>query len=278
MAVYRRSTRPRFILLLLVLTAITLVTLDFRGDASGVIDSVKGGVRDAFAPVQSAGNAVVEPIGNFVDGVLHAGDLRAENARLREQIQEAESMRIRAEDAEREREALIDQQDLDFIGDIPTVAARVIGTTSNNFDRSFEIDRGTAAGIAKGMPVVSGDGLVGRIAEVSRQRAIVLLISDPNSNVGVRVNPSGEIAVAVGRPNSPTLRVDLVAASADVKKNNAVVTSGLQQSSFPPGIPVGWVESARLRPGSLEQDVSLRPSVDLDRVVFVQVLQWSPPR
>lgn len=278
MAVYRRSTRPRFILLLLVLTAITLVTLDFRGDATGVIDSVKGGVRDAFSPVQTAGNAVVEPIGNFVDGILHAGDLRAENARLREQIQEQESIRLRAEDAERERAILIDQLNLDFIGDIPRVAARVIGTTSNNFDRSLEIDRGTSQGIAKGMPVVTGDGLIGRVVEVSKKRAIVLLITDPTSNVGVRVDPSGEVGVAAGRGGSPNLRIDLIDAGAELKQGNAVVTSGLEQSSFPPGLPVGRVVSASLRPGSLEQDVVMKPSVDLNRVVFVQVLQWSPPQ
>ena len=202
----------------------------------------------------------------------------AENARLRDQLQSAESTRIRAEDANRELEALLDQQSLDFVGDIPTVAARVIGTTSNNFDRSLEIDRGTGAGVAKGMPVVAGDGLIGRVVEVSKKRAIVLLITDGASNVGVRVDPSGEVGVAVGHGGRPTMGIDLIDAGAKVTKGDAVVTSGLQQSVFPPGLPLGIVTAAKLRPGSLEQTVTMRPHVDLMRVTFVKVLQWSPPQ
>ena len=83
MAVYRRPARSRFTLLLLVLTSITLLTLDYRGAGSGAIGVVKNAVRDAFAPVQSASDRVFAPVGDFVGGILHYGDLESENADVR---------------------------------------------------------------------------------------------------------------------------------------------------------------------------------------------------
>ena len=106
----------------------------------------------------------------------------------------------------------------------------------------------------------------------------MLLVTDSSSNVGVRVDPSGEIGVAIGHAGKPTMGIDLIDAGAKLGKGDAVVTSGLQQSVFPPGLPLGIVVSASLRPGSLEQTVTMRPHVDLKRVTFVKVLQWSPPQ
>jgi rod shape-determining protein MreC len=175
-AVSRRSTRSRSTLLLLVLTSVTLLTLDYRGPGSGAIDAVKGGARDLFAPVQDASDRVTAPVRNLVDGIVHYGDL--ENARLRAQLAEREGQLLRAADAERERQALLDQQDLDFVGDVPRVAARVVSTSPSNYELTVAIDRGRDAGVAEGMPVVTGAGLVGRVVGVSNRRATVLLLTD----------------------------------------------------------------------------------------------------
>ena len=275
MAVYRRSARPRFTLLLLVLTSVTLITLDFRGDAAGVFGAARNGVRDVLAPVQSAVNAAVRPIGNVVRGIARQGELEAENARLRQQLEEARGEALRAADADRERKTLLDLQNLDFVGDIPSVAARVVSTTSSNFELTVVVDRGTAAGVAEGMPVVSGAGLVGRVVTVSRNRAVVLLITDRTSSVGLRLTSSGEVGVATGRGRRNTLDADLISPQTKVSKGEVVVTSGLQQSVFPPGIPVGTVSSATSRKGRTQQDVQIEPSVDLHRLSFVRILQWN---
>ncbi|HEX2040940.1 MAG TPA: rod shape-determining protein MreC [Acidimicrobiales bacterium] len=274
MAVYRRSARPRFTLLLLVLTAITLLTLDERG--AGAIRTVRSAARDAFAPIASAADRVLEPIGDVFQGVVDYGDLEAENARLREQLAEREGAQAEAVDAQRELKALLDQQELDFVGDVPTVAARVVSTSPDNFRLAVEIDRGTDAGVAEDMPVVTGAGLVGRVASVSRTRATVLLLTDRESSVGVRLTTSGDVGVATGRGQRTPLRVDLIDAATTVVPGEVVVTSGLQQSVFPPGIPVGKVRTARTAPGALQQDVDIDPVVDLRRLTFVKVLQWSP--
>lgn len=276
MAVYRRTARPRFILLLLVLTAVTLLTLDGRGTGSGVIDRVRQTARDAFAPVGEAADSVLEPVGNFFEGMIHYGDLKAENARLREQNEELRGKALQAQDADRERRALLDQQDLSFVGDIPRVRARVVTMAASNFEYTVEIDRGTSDGVAKGMPVVAGAGLVGRVVDASKSRATVLLVTDTTFSVGVRLSTSGDVGVATGHGSRAPLRVDLIDPATKVDAGEVVVTSGLQQSVFPPGIPVGKVATAKTPPGSLQQQVTVEPVVDLQRLEFVTVLQWSP--
>lgn len=278
MAVYRRTSRPRFTLLLLVLTAITLLTLDERSNGLGVVDVARDGARDLFAPVKDAADAVFTPVTDFVDGAVHYGDVKAENDRLRLQLAEQEAATLRAADAEREREVLLDLSGLDFVGDIPTVEARVVATPASGFELTLSIDQGRDEGVAPGMPVVSGGGLVGRVTDVSRRGATVRLITDASSNVGVRLAETGEVGVAAGRGSGSTLRVDMVGPAAKLDKGATLVTSGLQNSVFPPGIPVGKVVAATTSSGALQQDVTIEPTVDLERISFVRVLQWSPAR
>jgi rod shape-determining protein MreC len=275
MAVYRRTARPRFILLVLVLTAVTLITLDARANGGGVTGDLRARARDAFAPVQDATHAVLRPVGDFFSGALHYGDLKKENARLRDQLAQAQGRDLQAAEAQREIQKVLEQQHLDFVGAIPTVAARVVDTTSSNFEVSVQVDRGTDAGVGVGMPVVAGQGLVGRVVAVSAKRATVLLATDPSFSVGVRL-PTADVGVASGTGRDAALRVDLVDLKTKVNPNDVLFTSGLQLERFPPGIPVGRVKTVRQVPGALQQDVTIDPVIDFRRLEFVQVLQWSP--
>ncbi|MBW3556508.1 MAG: rod shape-determining protein MreC [Actinobacteria bacterium] len=276
MAVYRRPARSRFTLLLLVLTSVTLLTLDYRGSGSGAISLVKDGARDGFAPIQRFSDRLMRPVGNLVGGILHYGDLERENEQLRRENAEFRGDVLRADDAERERQALLDQLDLATPQDIPRVDARVVATSPTNFAFTVEIDKGTSSGLATGMPVVTGTGLVGRVAETSQTRAVVQLLTDKKFSVGVRLATSGDFGVANGQGTLKSLSLDLIDPASPVDKDEVVVTSGLQQSQFPPGIPVGKVEQATTRPGGLQQDITIVPVVDLRRLSFVTVLQWSP--
>jgi rod shape-determining protein MreC len=276
LAVYRRPARTRFTLLLLVLTSITLLTLDYRGAGAGTIDVVKDGVRDAFAPVQQASDKVFAPVGNFVGGILHYGDLEAENERLREEMANLRGRADRADAVERERQVLLDNLDLPTEEDIPRVDARVVSTNPSNFAFTVEIDKGTSSGIAAGMPVVTGGGLVGRITDASRNRAVVQLVTDKKISVGIVLSSSGDLGVANGTGSLNRIDLDLIDPQTTLEKGEVVVTSGLQQSQYPPGIPVGKVTSAVLRPNALQQDVTIEPVVDLRRLTFLTVLQWTP--
>ena len=80
------------------------------------------------------------------------------------------------------------------------------------------------------------------------------------------------------RGNGPgkALSIELLEGTVVAKAGEVVVTSGLQQSIFPPSIPVGRVKSASAKPGALQQDVRVDPVVDLRRLQFVRVLRWQP--
>lgn len=275
MAVYRRSRRHRFFLLLLVLTSITVITLDYRDAGGGALESVRRGARDALAPLQSAASNVFEPVGNFFGGLTRYGSLKAENARLRAELDQARGNQLESEGAEREREALLDLMRLDFASTIPAVTARVVSESPSNFQNTVVVDRGSDKGVAVGMPVVTGAGLAGRVLEVSRTRATVQLLVDRQSNVGVRLTGSGDIGVASGTgPNEP-LKVDFVPAGTKLAAGEAVVTSGLPGSAFPPEIPVGRVKEFHTPPGAVQQEITVDPSVDLQRLEYVKVLLWT---
>ncbi|MEO6121360.1 MAG: rod shape-determining protein MreC [Acidimicrobiales bacterium] len=275
MAVSRRSSRPRYTLMLVVLTSITLLTLDQRGSGFGLMNGARDLARDVFAPLQDGADAVFDPVGDFFQGSLHYGEVEDENERLRARLAEQESERLKAGDANQERRALLDQQELDFADDVPTVASRVVQISDARFGQTVELDRGRDSGVAPGMPVVAGAGLVGRVVDASGRRATVLLVTDPTSNVGVRFPLSGDVGVAAGRGQGSSLRVDLVEPASVVAQGEILVTSGLDQSVFPPGIPVARVKASTAATGALQQDVTAEPVVDVGRLRVVKVLQWS---
>ena len=276
MAVYRRSRRHRFFLVLLALTSVTVLTLDYRGAGDGGLESVRQTARDAFAPLQSAADRVVSPVAGFFSTIGNFGNLKSENARLRRELDEARAQAIRGADADRERQGLLQLQGLDYTGGLDSVPARVISTAPTNFRLTITIDRGSDARLDVGMPVVTAAGLVGRITEVSKLRSTVLLITDPQSNVGVRLANSGEQGVARGSGNRNPLPLDLIATEVPVTVGEPVVTSGLERGLFPPQIPVGLVGSVSAPLGALQKDILVNPAVALDRLEFIRVLLWKP--
>ena len=97
MAVYRRSRRHRFLLVLLLLTSVTVITLDQRGQGSDVLESARSTARDAFGSVEDATSDTFSPVGDFFSGVFDYGDLKAENRRLRAQLDRVRSKDVLAE-------------------------------------------------------------------------------------------------------------------------------------------------------------------------------------
>lgn len=257
----------------LILTSLTVITLDFRGEGEGLIGSVRDGAADTLAPVRDAAAGVLKPVGDALAGVTGYGELEEENAELRARIAELEGSVLRDEGAEAELAEARALLDLDFAVDVPRVDARVISTPISNFEQTIELNQGSDDGVAVDMPVVNGAGLVGRVIHVSGSRATVRLITDPASAVGVRLSRSSEVAVAEGEGPERLLSLAFVDPSADVSTLELVVTSGLDDSVFPPGIPVGRVAVADPVPGRLERSVDVRPVSDLATLRLVSVLQ-----
>lgn len=264
-------------LVLLVLTAVTLITLDQRGSGGGLIGSARDGARDAIAPVQTAVDDAFRPVGDWWSGVSDSAGLKSENARLRKQLADARSRALSAAPALRENEELKQLTQLPFVGGIPTVATQIVSASPGNFVSSVELNKGTEAGIVVGNPVVAGQGLVGRITSTSKQRSTVLLLTDPASEVGVRLPPPvSATGVAKGRAGANLLTLDFVSPDVDVNRGDIVNTAGLQNAAFPAGLPVARVVSVDKSAGDLDQKIALRPLVNVGRLEFLDVLMWSP--
>lgn len=274
----RRTARPRFTLVILILASVTIITLGYKGGTNGWVSGAKGVAADAFAPVQSAANSVFRPIGNFFAGAARYGSVKSENARLRQEIAALRAQSALASSYHRQAIALEAQDHLAFAGTLHQVVTQVAAGSPSNFQGTIELDKGTDAGIKVGMPAVSGTGLLGRVVSVSRLRATVLLITDPSSQVGVRFGDRGHLAVAVGEGKGRLLAVLDVAPGTRLVRHELMVTSGGQGDLYPAGIPVGTVVSASDSPGALQEAVSLTPFVNLGTEQVVSVLLWIPAR
>ncbi len=277
MALSRRSTRTgrsRFTLVLLALTSITVLTLDFRG--SGAVDDVRGVASTIFSPVRDAVSTAFSPVSNGWNGIFNYGDLEDENDALRARIDDLEGERVRNQDAAAQLEDLADLDDLTLTTEIPTVTARVSSGPISNFEHTVEIDKGSDDGIGEGMPVVNGAGLVGQVVQTTSSRSVVRLVTDPSFSFGVRLLSSGEVGIAHGGGKREPIVVDAgIDRQVDVPEAEPVMTSGLERSVFPPDIPVGEIDDVNPSGDLLSQELRVDPYADLDNLNYVRVLQWS---
>ncbi len=270
----RRRTWLR--LALLVVTAIALLTLDARG-SGGVLDTARGATLDLLGPVRTFGDWVAEPFRNAWRGIVSYDDLEAENAQLRGELAEAEASVLRVGELERDRQELLALVGArDAAPAIPRVTARVIDAPVSNFERTIELAKGRRDGIREGMPVESGDGLVGRVVQASTTRSRVELLTDPNFDAGVRIVRSGDDGLASGRGPGRDLEVSYIELETVVIPGETVVTSGFAGSTFPAGLLVGTVTDVEPDAVRGAQRVTVHPAADLERLRWVQVLLYEP--
>jgi rod shape-determining protein MreC len=274
-ATTRRNTSQRLTLVILLLASITVVTLDYRGDARHVISSVRNAAADVLSPLQRGAAAALHPIGNLFAGLVNYGSVLSDNERLQTEVDQLRQRLIQSQFDEQELTQILSQQHLPFVAGIPQVLAEVISSAPSNFDADIEIDRGTKQGVGPGMPVVSGAGLVGQVVSAGSDTALVRLITDPASQVGVRFG-TATIAVAHGQGEDEPLGLEDV--TTHVPRTGAhVVTSGLEGAAFPGDIPVGTVSFVQHAGGTLTSRVQVVPIVNLADLQYVTVLQWFPP-
>jgi rod shape-determining protein MreC len=280
MAVSRHASRRRYVLLLIILTAVTLITLDARGGRSGPLGAVGRAAHSVVSPVERGVAAVVRPIGDWWDGVIDAGDLKRRNRELERRVAELEGRQNAADHAISENEMFAKLLQLPVLGEVPKVAARVVNRDPGNFESTLTIDKGAEVGIARDMPVLAGEGLLGKVVEVWRGGAKVRVLVDADSAVGVqteqRPDHDSTTGIAQGRAGSRDIIVDDFDSEKPVRPGDTIVTSGLENSVFPYGLPVGRVVKVDQLAGGLGTRVRIRPHVDFDGVAYVLVLKWVP--
>ena len=281
MAVAQRSGRSRYRLLLLILTAATLLTLDFRG--FGPLDTAQSRVRDALEPVVSAVDVVLGPVAEVWTVMFTYNDLRAENERLRDEIDRLASADIRDAAGQDALERLLDATGVTFVEGVERLTATVLRDSVGNFDDDvMSIDVGHRDGVAPGMAVVTSAGFVGRVETVDAASSTVTAVSDPSLVVGVRLLDTGDVGLGHGMAGDPTqfvvdagLRWPETGDLSELPAvGSPVVTAA--GSRYPADIPVGRVASVEPSEAGLAQLVTVDLAADVQDLGYVTVLVMTP--
>lgn len=189
-------------------------------------------------------------------------DLRRENNDLKLRIAQ-----LQGKAAEADRLAVL----LSFRqahGNVPMVAARVIGGSPGAASLTIELDRGEHDGIRKNMGVITPDGVVGKVIEAYPNTAQVLLLTDKESGVGAMLADS-RIQSPVGGVGEPLISMKYVPNDDTVNVGDRVITSGMDRI-FPRDLPVGTI--AEIKPGNPFKQIRVKPAANLEKLEEVLVL------
>jgi rod shape-determining protein MreC len=262
--------KRRGLLLLTTVSGVCLVllTLQSRGQSSS-------GAADALAVVTAPIQTVLAKISQGAVGVWSTytdwRDVRAENRRLREEVQRLKIEALRVDETLDEngrlRKLLTLQQQLP----LHTLAGEVIAREWGGWVRSLTVNRGRADRVARLTAVIAPTGLVGRIVDVRPGTAIVQVLTDPASTVSAHVLRTRTPGIVEGDPRG-TVRFKFMARDgAGIQIGDLVVTSGLG-GLFPRGVPIGQVRAIDDRGSALFHYATLAPTVDFARVDEVLLL------
>ena len=163
---------------------------------------------------------------------------------------------------------LKDQGSYDYVG------ANVVGKNFQFFRNTMTLDAGEAEGFAVDMPVVSHDGLVGRIVATSAHYSVVQILFHREMRASAKVERS-RVDGILGWDGGPHLKLYNVAKTLDIVVGDRVITSEYS-SLFPPGLPIGIVTKTYEETGDLFQTVEIAPNADLYRLEEVFVILRTP--
>lgn len=238
---------------------------------SGLLNQIVGKVIDPLVAVQgwfaSRSQAMVE----FFTVPRDVATLRQENATLKDHVSQLQSELLAARQQLTETDILYAL--LDYARAKPEnkyVAASVIGRDPSPFVKYIIVNHGSDDGIVKGMPVVTQQGLVGKVVAVTATAARVQLITDPGSIINVRLeeaNTDGQVAGSV----TGDVSLDMVNPGIDLLQGDLILTSGLG-GIYPADILIGQVLSPETSENKLFQKASVQPVVDFVNLRAVLII------
>jgi rod shape-determining protein MreC len=285
--VYRKQVRRRrAILVLLVVAALVLLSTQFSEREGGPLHSMQRAVASVFGPMEEGATRALKPARDLINWFDETFKARGENDDLRSELQQLRTQLAQAQSAEGENKQLRELLSLDREGTLAgytPVTARVIGRSPTVWYSTVTVDKGSSAGVKMNDPVVTGDGLAGRITDLTGGTAVVSLITDDRSAVSARVLPDGPEGVAEPEVGDPSdLLLDFIDKSQPIHRGQILVTAGWSNgaisSAFPPGIPIGKVSETAVGEQQAYQRVHVTPYADIRGLDFIQVATGGPKR
>jgi rod shape-determining protein MreC len=274
------NRRTRLVLGVLLIIAITLITLDFRDGGASPARSVGAGI---FGPIERVTHDVTDPVASLFDSITGGPSAQGTIATLQRQNAELRAELGAAQLSKSARKQLAQLLQLDA-GAYRIVTANVIAA-GGDFSATVTLDAGSNDGIKPDETVLNGSGFVGTVTQVSADTSTVLLANDASSVVGVQLAGGGEIGDVTGTGRSMSgsalLRLNLFDANAVLHTGQQVVTyASVGDRPEVPGVPVGTIVSVSSSAGALTQTAMVRPAVSFTALgvvgVVVQVPRHNP--
>jgi rod shape-determining protein MreC len=265
----------------LVLFSLALITVYFRESEEGTLHSAQRIGLSVAMPFEVAGERIARP---FRDAWGWTSDLvgaKQENEKLRKQVEALRQRVIQEQTAVSENDRLRDLLSFvdgpSFPAGFSGVSTRVVGRPPSAYNQQVLIAAGSSAGIRRNDPVLTQDGLVGLVTNVTSNGAKVTLLTDQSSAVSAIVLESGSAGlVRHGPSDSSALVLDRVGKDEFVEEGNLVITAGWRsgklESLYPRGIPVGMVKSVGQQDVDLYKRIQVAPLVNFDALAEVIVL------
>jgi rod shape-determining protein MreC len=210
-------------------------------------------------------------IQDFLTAPRDMASLRQRNTELEAEVSELQTQIIQLQQEVGETQSL--RALLDFAQARPENryrGAAVIGRDPSPFLHYVIINRGSNDGIRRGMPVVTNQGLVGRIDAVIADAARVQLVTDPASTVNIRLQ-NAEVEASLSGSVTGDVALDLIPQDTNIQPGDLVLTSGLG-GGYPPDLIVGQVVNVRTRDFDLFQQATVQPVVDFNRLQIVLII------
>jgi rod shape-determining protein MreC len=276
--------RRRAVLAILVGLSIVLLTGYFGEGNGGFFHGVQSTAQTILSPIEDGASRAFKPVRDLVGWFGDVFDAKDENKQLKRDLASARTQLAVAQtetrDDEQLRKLLKITDENGFTGASRTTA-RVIVKSPTVWSSTVALDKGRSDGIRVDQPVISGDGLVGKVTAVTGGTATVTLITDGSSNVPAQLEPDGAHGIvkpAVGDPND--MELQYIEKNHPVRKGQTIVTSGSApgrlESIYPRGIPIGEVTSVDTGELELYRTVHMKPWADFRRLDYLTVLTGKP--
>ncbi|MGN0055196.1 MAG: rod shape-determining protein MreC [Atopobiaceae bacterium] len=255
---------------LLVVLSLVMFTVSSHESGSGVFTSMRYGFQTITTPLRMVGAGISAPFVGLGNVYRNLTADEATLTDLEQQNRELQAKNVELEESSQTAQRLQQLLNLQDTYNLQSVAANVIGGSTDSWTRTITLDKGTSGGVDVGMPVFDAYGAVGQVIQVASDSCTVRLLSDENSSVSAMIQSTRAQGMVEGSADG-TLHLNLIRTDQEVNVGDVVVTSGLG-GVFPKGLPMGKVTSVNKTPGALYYDIVVEPYSTADSYEEVWVV------
>jgi len=268
MAAFAGRHQTFVLLVFYIASSVYLMSLDIRNpDRTLVIERV---VMATFAPVQSVCTTVCNFIGDTLASYFCLVNTNRENEKLKRELARLEAEKASLMEAAIQNKRLRKIVNLDESRRFDSLLCSVISVDPSRLFSSAFVDRGSEDGLSRNMPIITYDGVVGKIVKVSSHTARVQLLTDMRSSIAVLVQRSRAPGILQGT-GSNLCEMVYIDAGADIRTGDTLLTSGFG-GVFPRGLRVGTVRSVVKKKGTLTKSAKVSAFANVHQLEEVLAL------